>query len=150
MTTKTITTKSGKTIKVELVRNVQDKVAYADGHNIVIGREIYERTSITLYDQAGKRIAHGSEMTTLHPKLDAKMIEKGAVARVGDAYLPQENVDLIKAALAELDIENPKSDEQLAIEQAKVNAHARWEADLPAMMAAEAFEREMNRADSDL
>lgn len=150
MATKTVTTKSGKTIKVELVRKMQDKIAYADGDNIKIGREIVEYTNITFFDQAGKVVAKGHEMTMLHPKLDAKMIEKGAVARVGDACLPQENADLIIAALAELDAENPKSDEQLAMERAKASAHARFQADLPAIMAAEAFEREMNRADSDL
>lgn len=149
MATKTVTTKSGKTIKVEMIRKVQDKVSYADGYNIVTGREIVEYTEIYFYDQAGKVIARGNEMTMLHPKLDAKMIEKGAVARVGDAYLPQENADLITAALAQLDAENPKSDEQLAMEQAKADAEARWEADLPAIMAAEAFDRKMNDPHSD-
>lgn len=149
MATKTVTTKSGKTIKVELVREVQDKIAYADGDNIKIGREIVEYTNITFFDQAGKVVAKGREMTMLHPKIDAKMIEKGAVARVGDAFLPQENADLIIAALAELDAENPKSDEQLAMEQRKAAAHARWEAEAPQRREMEEFERKMNDPHSD-
>lgn len=151
MATKTVTTKSGKTIKVELVREVQDKVAYADGYNIVTGREIVEYTNITFYDLSGKVVAQGREMSMVHPSIpsNAKLIAQGAVARVGDAFIPQEAVDIIAAALAELEAENPKSEEQLAIEQAKADAHARWEADLPAIMEAEAFDRKMNDPHSD-
>lgn len=153
MAMKTVTTKSGKTIKVELVRKVQDKIAYADGDNINIGREIVEYTNITFFDQAGKVIAKGDKLGKLYLDVfptDKKMAAQGAVASVGNAYLPQEVVDLINAAFAELEAENPKSEEQLAMERAKAEAHARWEADLPAMREAEEFERRMNRADSDL
>ena len=151
MTTTTRTTKSGGTIKVELVRKVQDKIAFADGDNIKVGREIVESTDITLSDATGKVVAWG-KMSMVHPGIpsNAALIAKGAVARIGNAYIPQEIVDQINAAIAELDAANPKSDEQLAIEAEKDAAHARWEADIPAMVAAEAFERRMNRADSDL
>lgn len=154
MTTKTVTTTSGKIIKVELVRKVQDKVSYADGYNIVVGREIVEYTNITFCDASGKTLASGKEVSKLYPQIrgsrDAEMMAKGAVAKVGDAYVTQGNLDLIKAALAELDAENPKSAEQLAIEAAKAEAYARWEAELPAMRESEEFERRMDRADSDL
>lgn len=154
MATKTVATKSGKSIKVEFVRKVQDKVSYADGYNIVIGREIVEYTNITFTDNAGKVLAKGNGISKLYPQLrgsrDGEMMAKGAVAKVGDAYVTQENLDLINATLAELDAENPKSDEQLAIEKAKAEAHARWEADLPAMMESEAFERRMADPNSDL
>lgn len=151
MTTKTFTTKSGKTVKVELVRKVQDKIVNLDGDKFVTGREIVEYTNITFFDQSGKVVASGNEVGMLHPGIptNAKMIAQGAVARIGDAYISQEVVDQINAALAELDAENPKSDEQLAMERAKAEAHARWEADLPAMMAAEEFDRKMNDPDSD-
>ena len=153
MTTKTITTKSGKTIIVELVRRVQDKVANLDGDRFVTGREIVEYTIITVFGDNGKVIAKGSEISPLHPEVkglrDAEMAAKGAVGRVGDAFVPQAVADQINAALAELDAENPKSAEQLAIEAAKAAAYARWEADLPAMMEAEAFDRKMNDPHSD-
>lgn len=148
MATKTVTTKSGKTIKVEMVRKVQDKIANLDGDRFVTGREIVEYTSITFYNESGKVLAKGSEMTMLDPRFDS-MTKKGAVARVGDAYLPRENADLVTVALAELDAENPKSEEQLAMEQAKVEAHARWEAEAPQRAEYEAFERKMNDPHSD-
>ena len=152
MTTKTVVTESGKTIKVELVRHVQDKVNFADGYNIVTGREIVEFTNIYFHDESGKVIASGKEIGPLNPKIsgqDAKAQAAGRVARVNNVYLTQDVADQITVALAELEAENPKSEEQLAIEQAQADAYARWEADLPAMMEAEAFERKMNRADSD-
>lgn len=153
MATKTIVTKSGKSVEIEFERKVQDKVAYADGYNIVTGREIVERTYITFRDQAGKVLAQGREIAMVDPRFNknaAAMIAKGAVARLGDAYISQELVDLINAALAELDAENPKSDEQLAIAQAKTEARTRWEAELPSMLRAEAFERRMDDPNSDL
>lgn len=151
MATKTVTTPSGKSIKVELVRSVQDKVSYADGYNIVTGREIVEFINIWFYDAAGKLLAHGRTMTMLSPKRpDHKdLIAKGAVARVGNAYLTRENADLVTTLLAELEADNPKSDEQLEIERKKAAAHARWEADLPAMREAEEFDRKMNDPNSD-
>lgn len=152
MAVKTVTTKSGKTIKVELVRKVQDKVANLDGDRFVTGREIVEYTNITFLGDNGKVIAKGKEISSLYPNVfdrDAKAMEQGAVGQIGNAYIRQDVADLINAALAELDAENPKSDEQLAIEQAKAEAHARWEADLPAIMAAEELERKMDDPNSD-
>jgi hypothetical protein len=151
MTTKTITTKTGKTITVEMVREVQDKVNYSDGYNIVVGREIVEYTNITLRDSNGKTLMTGKEIDT--PKsIPAEMKNKGAVACIGNAYVTQEIVDLVTAAFAELEAENPKSDEQIAIEVAKVKAIADHDAwyDSPEQVAARNFEYEMNRPDSDL
>jgi hypothetical protein len=151
MATKTLTTKTGSTIQINFERRVQDKVAYADGYNIVVGREIVELTEIIL-SKEGKVIASGRELSMLSPKIpsNAKYIAQGAVARVGEAFVRQEVADKIAAALAELDAENPKSEEQLAIEQAKAEAHARWEAEAPARWEAEKFERRMDDPNSDL
>lgn len=150
MAIKTFTTKSGKTVNVEFVRKVQDKVSYADGWNIVTGREIIEYQNITLLD--GKKvIACGRGVDKLHPGIptNAKMIARGAVARIGDAYIPQELVNQIESVLAELDAENPKSEEQLAIEHDKAVAKARMEAEEPKRRQHEEFSRKMERADSD-
>lgn len=154
MASKSITTKSGNIIVVELERRVQDKVSYADGYNMVVGREVVERTKIKFLDRNGKLVAEGNEVQKLYPKIsrmDAQAMEQGAVGKVGTgAYVRQEVLDQINAALAELDAENPKSDEQLAIEAAKAEALARYEAELPAMMEAEAFARRMDDPNSDL
>lgn len=148
MATKNITTKSGKTIKVELVREVKDKIAYADGENLVIGREIIEFQNIYFFDGT-KCIASGNEIRPLSGSNAQKMAAQGAVARIGTAAVTQEVVDLINAAFAELDTENPKSDEYLAIKRAEADALARWEANEPWRREHEEFARKMERADSD-
>jgi hypothetical protein len=151
MTTKTITTKTGKTITVEMVREVQDKVNFADGYNIIVGREIVEYTNITLRDATGKTLMTGNEIDT--PKsIPAEMKAKGAVACIGNAYVTQEIVDLTATALAELEAENPKSDEQIAIETAKTQAIADHDAwyDSPDAVRARKLERDMDDPNSDL
>lgn len=149
MTTKTITA-NGKTITVEMVRNVQDKVSYADGYNITTGREVIEYTVITL-DNGKNKIAANHLDTKLNPKFDAKGIAGGAVAKLGNAYLLPETYQLVAALLAEVEAETPKSDEQIEIEAAQakaLEAHAAWY-NSPEEVAARKLAREMNRSDSD-
>lgn len=152
MTTKTITTKTGKTITVEMVRKVQDKVNYSDGYNIVTGREIVEHTNITLRDETGKTITTGDHLSNVSPRFDAKAIEAGAVGKVGDAYLRQEMYDLVVRLIADVDAQTPKTDEQIKIEAEQAAAIAKHDAwyNSPEQIAAREFEREMNRPDSDL
>jgi len=150
MTTKTITTKSGKTITVEMVREVQDKVNYSDGYNIVTGREIVEYTNITLRDATGKTLMTGDEIDTPR-NIPSEMKVKGAVACIGNAYVTQEIVDLVTAAFAELQAKNPKSDEQVAIESAKAQAiadHDAWYYSDDAI-ASRKLERDMDDPNSD-
>jgi hypothetical protein len=154
MTRKQITTSGGTTITVEMVRMVQDKVNYSDGYNIVVGREIIEFTKITLRDAAGKCHASGSRVDMVTPtgyRNCAELITKGAVARIGDSYVSQEIVDLVTAALAELETENPKSDEQIAIETAKIQSEAAYDAwyNSPEQIAYREFEDEMDSPNSD-
>ena len=152
MTTKTITTKTGKTITVEMVRKVQNKVAYADGANIVTGREIVEYTNITLRDETGKIIMTGCHLSDVSPKFDAKAFAAGAVGKLGNAYLRQEMYDLVAGLIAEVEAETSKTDEQIAIETAKAQAEAAHNAwyNSPEQIAYREFESEMNRSDSDL
>lgn len=147
MATKTITTKSGKTIEVELVREVQDKVAYADGQNIVTGREIVEYQNINFYD-GKKLIASGKEITPMIGGNAKQMAAQGAVAQIGKAAITQQVVDQIQAAFAELEAENPKNAEYLAIKQSQANALTRWGADEPWRRQREEFARKMEREDS--
>jgi len=151
MTTKTITTQTGRTITVEMVRKVQDKVSYADGYNLVTGREIVERTTITLRDGDGKILATAKELSGLTPRFDAKGIAGGAVGKIGNVYLRQDTYDLVAGLLAEVEAETPKSDEQIAIETAQaqaVAAHDTWYKS-PEAVAARKLEIEMSRANSD-
>ncbi len=150
MTIKTITTKTGKTISVEMVREVQDKVSYADGYNIVTGREIIEFTNIVIRNNVGKILMDGKKIT--YPaSIPAEMRSQGAVACIGNAYITQEIVSLVLSALEELDADNPKSDEQVSIEKAAEQAakeYAAW-VNSPEQIAYRAFEREMNNPNSD-
>jgi len=151
MTTKTISTKTGKTISVEMVREVQDKVSYADGYNITTGREIVEYTNITLRDETGKILATGKELSKLSPKFDAKGIAGGAVGKLGKTYLRQEMYDQVAGVIADVELETPKSGEQIAIETAKAQVEAAHDAwyNSPEQIAARKFAYEMNRPNSD-
>lgn len=154
MATKSITTPTGKIIKIDFERKVQDKVSYADGYNLVVGREIVEYTNIRLCDANNKILGQSDRISPLYPQIkgsnDGKAMEQGAVGKIGNVYIRQEMADIIAAALNELEVENPKSEEQLAIEAAKAEAEARWEAELPERMAYEAFMRRMDDPNSDL
>jgi len=153
MTTKTIAINNGKTITVEIVHQVQDKVNYADGYNIVTGREIVDYTRITLRDATGKAIAQGQGVKAVNPRFDdPKAIAAGAVAKIGSAYLRQEMYDLVAGLVTVVEAETPKSDEQIAIEIAQAKAEKDYETwyNSPEAVAARKFEREMNREDSDL
>jgi hypothetical protein len=152
MTNKTITTETGKTITVEIVRKVQDKIAYLDGYNLPSGREIVDITNITLRDETGKIIVTDHELSKVYPMFDAKGIAGGAVAKLGNVYLRQDMYDLVAGLLAEVDAETPKSDEQIAIETAKAAAektHDAWY-NSPEEITARKFARRMEAEDSDL
>jgi hypothetical protein len=151
MTIKTTTTPTGKTITVEIIRRVQDKIAYLDGYNLPSGREIVDITTITLRDASGKVLTSGNNIQSVSPRFDAKSIASGAVAKIGNAYLSQTIYDLAAGLLAEVEAETPKSDEQIAIETAKANAkkeHDAWYYS-PEQVAARKFDYEMCRPDSD-
>jgi len=150
MTTKTITTQTGKTITVEMVRKVQDKINYADGYNITTGREIVDYTNITLRDVAGKIIVTGKELNSVNPKFDVKGIAGGAIGKLDNVYLRQDMYDLVAGLIAAVAAETPKSDEQIAIEIAKAQAEATHDAwyNSPEQVAAREFEHEMDRSDS--
>lgn len=149
----TRTTKGGNIIQVEVVRTVRNKVLWADGWNMPAGREPVEYTTITLL-KGNRQIASGHQVGRLHPKNDAAMMAKGAVARIGAAYLPAETVNLIDEALAEAEAAEPGSEEFWALKAIKERAEAenrqRWEEEAPLRREMEEFERRMNDPNSDL
>lgn len=151
MSKKTVTTKTGEKIEVELVRKVQDKVAYMDGANVTSGREIVEYTNITFRDQNGKYITDGKTIEPMYGNNKTAMIAQGAVARIGQAAVTQEIVYLVNAALTELEIENPKTAEYVAIKNAEAKAKSDYEiwVNSDEQIAARKFEREMNNPNSD-
>lgn len=116
--TKTAETENA-TIVASLTRQVNDKTAYADGYNLITGRELYQRYEVQL---TSKR--NGKSILSSHPEI-AHLVSKtekrdkaptGAYARLGDAYISQQLYDLIVGMCAQLDAELGKSDEWVALE----------------------------------
>lgn len=116
--TRTIERKSGTKVIVTMTRDVVDEIAYADGYNIPVGRQIISRTEIKLVTPDGKA-KYGDSVTICDPKYYAKEIAKGGYAMlVHDVYMSKDLYEQVVAALAEVDAEIGKSDEYIAIEQA--------------------------------
>lgn len=148
MAAATRTTKSGVTIEVKVVRDVRNRML--DG--MVMGREISGYTEIKLI-KGGKVIAQGDKVATLNPMFDAAMIEKGAVAQLGDAYLTEENAELVAEAVAEAEDAEPGSDEYQTLKAAAEAVRAanarRTEEEAEMMREMEEIERRMDDPNSD-
>jgi hypothetical protein len=151
--TKTISL-NGKTIKISLIRGVDDRENRLDGMLVSISREIAEYTEIVIYDASGKAIASGSKLSGLSRGYNQydEAVKRGCKGMVGKCYLMPETYDAIAVALAELDAENPKTDEQIEIEARKAAAKAAGEAWLDSKEYKDmiAFERRMDDPNSDL
>lgn len=126
MTIKKVTTKNGGTVTVEIIHRVQDKIAYLDGLNLKIGREVINRTTITLRNAAAEIVATDYELHGVDPRFDAKAIKDGAVARIDHLYLRQEMYNLISDLLNYVENETSKSDEQIAIEGAETKSERNY------------------------
>lgn len=114
-TAKTTNTK----ITVSLDRNVSDKVAYMDGHNISTGREVYENYEIVLTVKKSAATVRASGKPGSYGFL--KVTGKGGpkFAQMGNAYMPKELHDIIAGLMAEVSDEIGISDEQIEIEKAE-------------------------------
>lgn len=114
--TRTVETENS-IITVRFDREVIDSVAYADGWNITTGREIREGFSTSFYSRKAGKIVASSNDRPVHVAA-GRNVPAGAVAKLGQAYLSQQVLDLVVAAMAECEAELPKSDEQIALELA--------------------------------
>lgn len=161
--TATRKTQTGSTIEVTIERGAWDEKIYSDGWDTGSTKtHLFNDTSIVLRDKAGKQIAKGDEVSMVTPtayfKNYKELIAKGAVARVGDAFIGQTTLDLINDALAEADTATSRTAHQIEIETAEAQKKAKAEAwkNSPAGKAAleeqeryERFMREMERPNSD-
>lgn len=155
MTTATRIAKTATaTIEIKLTRTVSDDVSYSDGQNISTGRKVYENYEVKI-SGGGKEIRTSGKPGefAFFAKQDrfSGRYPQGAIARIGDAYVGQASYDLAMSMIAELDAEVGKSEEQLAIETAKSQAVANYDAwyNSPEQIAYRKFEREMDRSNSD-
>ena len=98
------TTRDGRKveIKIEVSRELTDSVAYADGWNVNLGKEIVNVDSCVAY-VGGKKVHSGKpfSVSTL-PAAARKQLEAiGAVAVMGQLVLTQEHYTEIMDAIAE-------------------------------------------------
>ena len=120
------TTKDGRKVEVtiEITRNVSDKIAYADGANINIGKETQDITTIemTVNGKHVTRDYHAPHILTRESYRNSfdKLTAAGAYARLGDAYVGQVNygqiMDAYNAAVAEI---NAPATEEAKTEEAE-------------------------------
>jgi hypothetical protein len=124
MTTKTATREiklTDTTVKVSIERGTWEEEIRLDGTLCSTKTNAVDRTEIALYD-GSKRLAYGKAIDPLPRKHSdlAKAIKAGCVGIVGGRwFIKSDTADAIRAALAELDAENPKTAEMTAIEQAE-------------------------------
>jgi len=103
--TRTITGKTSKgqavEIKLERTIDVQEKIGFADGWNINLGKETIDLTSIEVFVD-GKFYTRSLGAPGL---VDPKFDKSGAYARLGDMYISQARYSEIMSAIAEMDAE---------------------------------------------
>lgn len=153
-TTKSKSIKIGaKTVKVTIERGTWDETIGLDGMDCGIKTHSIDRTEIALYD-GSKKLSSGNTLSALpkqHSKL-ADAVKAGCVGIVGNSwFVKPETADAIRSALAELEAENPKTAEQIAIETRKAEAQARADAWLDSAEYREMveMERKMDDPNSD-
>jgi hypothetical protein len=133
-------------VTITLTREVNDKVAYLDGYNLVTGREVYESYEVTLTHKASGKVKRtsgkpgGFAFFTLQPKLGGPY-PAGAYARVGDTYVSRETYDLAMGMIAELDAEVGKTADQAELEAAMAERERIAQANLDRMAAEDAARR---------
>ena len=110
-------TKDGRNVKVEikLSREVQDRVAYADGWNIPLGRETVNHLDLVMKIDGTYKTNIYRKPTTLQGRGYADLIAKGAYAQLGSVYIGEENYNLVMAAIAELESEVTGGEEYAAV-----------------------------------
>ena len=122
---------NGKTVKVTLERGTWIEDVRLDGMLCGTKTHVVDRTEIALYDDRDNRLSYGSTldpMPTRHGSLK-QAIEAGCVGIVGSEwFVKAETASAIRAALIELDADNPKTADQIAIETQRAAAKASAEA----------------------
>lgn len=160
--TATRKTKAGSTVEVTIERGTWVEKVTSDGWDTGSTKtHLVDSKRIVLRNKGGKTIASGDGTDEISPMFYRnydELVAKGAVARVGDAFIGQGTLDLINDALAEADGKTPKTDRQVEIETAEADKKAKagaWasspegKAEKAERERYEKFRREMERPDSD-
>jgi hypothetical protein len=136
---------SGKTVKVTLERGTWEEEIRLDGTLCGTKTHLVDRTEIALY-QDGKMLTHGAQINPMpkQHKYLAQAIKSGSVGIIGgDWFVKADTAAQIEAAIAELEAENPKTEEMIAMEAESAERKATAERNL-ARMEAEERERQQN------
>lgn len=122
-TTTTVTwkTQKGQTIvaTIELIRELREETAYADGYNLPMGQKTHEelKTTITL---DGKKVLTTNWMPTKLTPADKKRLPAIAYAIIGGkVILTEENYNMVMDAINTLTAE---ADTEITAEYAEVKA----------------------------
>lgn len=106
------TARNGKKIEVrmEMIREVEDNISYADGWNVNLGKKTTEHLSIEVYADGKYQTRSFHPPHTLDPLTSGKeryekLTAAGAYARLGDSYINKDQYNNIMAALEELNTE---------------------------------------------
>ena len=110
-------------------REVKDRIGFADGWNIPLGREVYENYEAKVTIDSGKHAgatlrASGKLGKASFFGLQTTGKAKGYY-RLGNGYVGKAVYDVAMALIAELEAELPKSEEQLQLEAAQAEAEKR-------------------------
>ncbi len=133
--TKTITwtTKDGRAVEViiEKTKEVRDNIVDADGDKVNLGKKAVDLLTIEVI-AGGKRITRANnEPEVLNEKFYRNYKElraKGVYARLGDAYINEEQYEMIMAALANIDAELTETQEYKEVKAAEEAKEAAQEA----------------------
>ena len=117
--TRTVTwaTKDGRNVKVEikLSREIQDRVAYADGWNVPLGRETVNDLDLVMKIDGKHKTSDYHKPSVLTGRGYADMIAKGAYAQMGSTLIAKDKYELIMAAISELEAEVTGSEEYAVV-----------------------------------
>lgn len=128
-------------LKIEMTKDVRDKISYSDGWNINLGPETVDRLLIEVFADE-KFITRSFNPPHKITKFDYskrydELVSKGIYARVGDAFVNEERYNIIINTIAEMEselnaslgeqyilvkaseIEKAKAEEQQAIAEAE-------------------------------
>jgi hypothetical protein len=123
---------------------VRDNIGYADGWNVNLGKETVDRLEITLYvkGNVATRDNHAPHIVT-REAYSVKGYEAikaaGGYARLGDAYINEENYNRVMAAITEVEVEAAGDAEFAQIKAEEQDRDAREES------AAQAIEEQCRR-----
>lgn len=152
--TATRKTESGKIVEVTVENGTTKEEVMLDGSPTGTYKiNVISNVVIALKDVSSKTLMTGRKIDVVDAgyKNSKELIAKGAVARLGDAYITQEIVNLINDAITEAQASAPKTEDQIALEnksKAEKESYEKWY-NSAEQVAYRKFEREMNCEDSD-